>query len=178
VQIVDEGQSDPTDHGMWMSPCLLTPESRGSVRLASSDPTAKPVIRHNYYAAEADMPRMIAGMRRLLEIVGQPALADFCVDPFTVPDGEDDDALRAHAARHTHTLYHPVGTCAMGTVVDADLRVQGVENLRVIDASVMPAVPRGNTNAPVIALAERASDLLRGRAPLRAGAEAEAEAVA
>jgi choline dehydrogenase len=169
VQIVDEGQSDPTDHGMWMAPCLLTPESRGSVRLASNDPTAKPVIRHNYYAAEADMPRMIGGMRKLLEIVSQPALQRYCVDPFTVPDGTDDDALRAHAARHTHTLYHPVGTCAMGDVVDADLRVHGVEGLRVIDASVMPTVPRGNTNAPVIALAERASDLLRGRETLSAG---------
>jgi choline dehydrogenase len=176
VQIVDEGMSDPIDHGMWMSPCLLTPESRGSVRLASSDPTAKPVIRHNYYAAEADMPRAIAGMRTLLDIVAQPALKGFCAEPFTVPEGDDDEALRAHAARHTHTLYHPVGTCAMGAVVDAELRVQGVEALRVVDASVMPAVPRGNTNAPVIALAERASDLLRGREPLSAARREEVAA--
>ena len=71
-------------------------------------------------------------------------------------------------ARNTTTLYHPVGTCAMGSVVDAELRVEGVEGLRVVDASVMPMVPRGNTNAPVIAIAERASDLIRGRTPLTA----------
>jgi choline dehydrogenase len=166
VQIVDEGLSDPEEHGIWISPCLLTPESRGSVRLASSDPTAKPVIRHNYYAAESDMQRQMAAMRLLLEIAGQPALRPYCAEPFTVPGSESDDDLREHVARHTTTLYHPVGTCAMGSVVDADLRVQGLEGLRVVDASVMPVVPRGNTNAPVIALAERAADLIAGRAPV------------
>ena len=84
-----------------------------------------------------------------------------------MPNGDADDALRAHIARYTHTLYHPVGTCAIGSVVDADLRVQGVDALRVVDASVMPMVPRGNTNAPTIALAERAADLIRGREPAR-----------
>jgi choline dehydrogenase len=168
VQIVDEGLSDPTDHGIWMAPCLLTPESRGSVRLMSGDPTAKPVIRHNYYAAASDMERTIAGVRALLDIASRPALERYCRDPFTVPDGDGDDALRAHIARNTTTLYHPVGTCAMGSVVDADLRVQGVEALRVVDASVMPAVPRGNTNAPTIAVAERASDLIHGVQPLSA----------
>jgi choline dehydrogenase len=165
VQIVDEGLSDPLEHGMWISPCLLTPESRGSVRLASNDPTAKPIIRHNYYAAEADMTRQMAAMRLLLEITGQPALRPYCAEPFTYPDSESDEDLRAHIARHTTTLYHPVGTCALGSVVDADLRVQGLEGIRVVDASVMPVVPRGNTNAPVIALAERAADLIAGRAP-------------
>jgi len=167
VQIVDEGFTDPTDHGMWLSPCLLQPHSRGNVTLASNDPTAKPVIRHNYYAAEQDMATMIAGCRQLMEIVGQPALRPYAGTPFTVPEGDDDDALRAHVARHTTTLYHPVGTCAMGSVVDADLRVQGVDALRVVDASVMPMVPRGNTNAPTIAIAERAADLIRGREPAR-----------
>ena len=168
VQIVDEGLSDPTDHGIWMAPCLLTPESRGSVRLMSGDPSAKPVIRHNYYAAASDMERTIEGVRLTLDIAGQPALRPYCADPFTVPDGDSDDALRAHIARNTTTLYHPVGTCAMGSVVDAELRVQGVESLRVVDASVMPAVTRGNTNAPTIAIAERAADLIRGVAPLSA----------
>jgi choline dehydrogenase-like flavoprotein len=138
------------------------------VRLASSDPTAKPIIRHNYYAAEADMPRMIAGMRALLDIIGQPAMRSYCAQPFTVPDGDDDEAIRRHVARNTTTLYHPVGTCSMGKVVDGDLRVLGVEGVRVVDASVMPMVPRGNTNAPTIAVAERASDVIRGRETLRA----------
>ena len=102
-------------------------------------------------------------MRLLLEIVRQPAMAPYCATPFTVPADETEDALREHIARHTTTLYHPVGTCAMGGVVDAELRVNGVEGLRVVDASVMPMVPRGNTNAPTIAVAERAADLIRGR---------------
>jgi choline dehydrogenase len=167
VQLVDEGLADPTDHGIWISPCLLQPKSRGSVRLASNDPHHKPVIRHNYYAAEDDLPTMVAGLRQTLDIAAQPALAPYCKDPFTVPAGDSDEALRAHVARNTVTLYHPVGTCALGSVVDAELRVRGVEGLRVVDASVMPMVPRGNTNAPTIAIAERAADLLRGRTPLR-----------
>jgi choline dehydrogenase len=173
VQIVDEGTSDPTAHGMWIAPCLLTPASRGSVRLASSDPTAKPIIRHNYHAAEEDMPRQIAAMRLLLEIARQPALARYCAEPFAYPESESDDDLRDHIARNTITLYHPVGTCAMGAVVDEELRVRGLEGIRVVDASVMPTVPRGNTNAPTIALAERAADLIAGRTPAAvAGAEA------
>ena len=163
VQIVDEGTSDPTDHGMWIAPCLLQPESRGSVRLASNDPSGKPIIRHNYYAAQRDMQVQMEGMRLLLEIAGQPALRPYCAAPFTVPADDSDDALRDHIARNTTTLYHPVGTCAMGGVVDAQLRVNGVEGLRVVDASVMPMVPRGNTNAPTIAIAERAADLIRDR---------------
>jgi choline dehydrogenase len=163
VQIVDEGLTDPTDHGMWISPCLLQPESRGSVTLASNDPTAKPVIRHNYYAAERDMQVQIEGMRLLLEITRQPALKQFCAAPFNVPANETEDALRDHIARNTTTLYHPVGTCAMGGVVDSELRVNGVEGLRVVDASVMPMVPRWNTTAPPIAVAERAADLIRGK---------------
>jgi choline dehydrogenase len=162
VHIVDEGMSDPEGHGLWVSPCLLTQDSRGSVRLGSNDPTAKPIIRNNFYAAETDMPRMVDGLRLMLDICGQPALRPYCAEPFTIPDDDSDEALRRHIARTTFAIYHPVGTCAMGTVLDDELRVKGVEGLRVVDASVMPAVPRGNTNAPVIAVAERAADLLRG----------------
>ena len=108
---------------------------------------------------------MIEGMRVLLDIVGQPALAPYCAEPHLAPDGDDEEALRRHIARNTVTIYHPVGTCALGSVVDPELRVLGTEALRVVDASVMPVVPRGNTNAPTIAIAERAADLLRGRAP-------------
>jgi choline dehydrogenase len=176
VQIVDEGQSDPTEHGIWMAPCVLQPESRGSVRLASNDATAKPIIRHNYYAAEADLQTQARGIRHLLEIARQPALAKYCRQPFTVPESESEEDVRAHIAAYTGTLYHPVGTCAMGSVVDAELRVQGVEGVRVVDASVMPMVPRGNTNAPVIAVAERAADVIRGRAAATPASEAAATA--
>src|SRR3954471_4722901 len=176
VQIVDEGMTDPEEHGIWLSPCVLQPESRGSVRLASNDPTAKPIIRNNFYAAERDLATMLGGMRLLLDICRQPALKPYCAEPFNVPASESEDDLREHIARTTFAVYHPVGTCAMGSVVDAELRVQGVEGLRVVDASVMPVVPRGNTNAPTIALAERASDLIRGREPLSASAEREVAA--
>src|SRR4051795_1478063 len=168
VQIVDEGMTDPEEHRIWLSPCGLQPESRGSVPLASAAPTAKPIIRNNFYAVERDMETMLGGMRLLMEITRQPALRPYCVDAFNVPESESEDDLREHVARTTFAVYHPVGTCAMGSVVDAELRVQGVEGLRVVDASVMPTVPRGNTNAPTIALAERASDLIRGRQALRA----------
>jgi choline dehydrogenase len=165
IHIVDEGMSDPEAHGVWASPCLLTPHSRGSLRLASNDPTAKPIVRNAFYSAGDDMQRMIAGLRLTLEICAQPAMKRYCAEPFTTPDGDGDDALRAHAAQTTFSIYHPVGTCRMGededAVVDDQLRVNGIESLRVVDASVMPVVPRGNTNAPTIALAERAADLIR-----------------
>jgi choline dehydrogenase len=167
VQIVDEGMGDPQAHGVWVSPCLLTPASRGSVRLASKDPSAKPIVRNNFFSAEEDMPRMIAAVRLMEEICGQPAMRPYCAEPFTGPAGESEEELRAHVAATTFPIYHPVGTCAIGSVVDTDLRVQGLEALRVVDASVMPTVPRGNTNAPVIAVAERAADLIKGATPLR-----------
>jgi choline dehydrogenase len=177
VQIVEEGMRDPEEHGVWVSPCLLTEHSRGSVRLASADPTAKPIIHNDFYSEGGDMERMIAGLRLAQEICGQPAMQPYAATPFNVPDGDSDEALRAHVARTTFAVYHPVGTCRMGTdseaVVDAELRVNGIESLRVVDASVMPLVPRGNTNAPTIALAERAADLIRhGRAAAQpAGSE-------
>jgi choline dehydrogenase len=176
LQIVDEGFSDPEAHGVWASACLLTPESRGSVTLASNDPTAQPLIRNNFYSDEADMARMVAGMRLTLEVCAQPALSDFCSQPYTAPAGDSDEALAAHVAATTFPIYHPVGTCAIGSVVDTELRVEGLEGIRVVDCSVMPRVPRGNTNAPVIALAERAADLIKGETPLRAGDEQAATA--
>ena len=151
-----------SEHGISIGVCLLTPESRGEVYLAGSEPTAKPWIFHRYFEAEADMARMEAGVELVMEIARQSPLAAYCAEPRQVP-GPDP---RAFIRRHAQTLYHPVGTCAMGAgddaVVDLELRVRGVEGLRVVDASVMPTVPRGNTNAPVIAIAERAAELIKG----------------
>jgi choline dehydrogenase len=118
------------------------------------------------------MARMIAAFRLGEEICAQPAVAPYCAERFDAPAGESDEDMRVQAAATTYEIYHPVGTCAMGSVVDADLRVEGLEALRVVDCSAMPTVPRGNTNAPVIALAERAADLIKGVTPMRAGAEA------
>jgi choline dehydrogenase len=176
LQIVDEGFADPEMPGVWASACLLTPESRGSVTLASNDPTAQPIVHNRFFSAEADMERMVAALRLTLEICAQPGLSRFCSQPFTLPDGDSDDALREHVARTTFPIYHPVGTCAIGSVVDAELRVEGLDALRVVDCSVMPSVPRGNTNAPVIALAERAADLIRGETAIGAGSESAAAA--
>jgi choline dehydrogenase-like flavoprotein len=161
------------EHGFGLGPCVLTPASRGVLMPLSPDPTAKPYILHNYYAQDADMARMVQGVRVAMEIARQPALAPYTSRPHYVPASDSEEDLRAHIRQQTFTLYHPVGTCRMGSdaeaVVDTELRVRGVQCLRVIDASVMPSVPRGNTNAPTIAIAERAADLMRGRA--RSGSE-------
>ncbi len=167
------------EHGFGLAPCVLTPASRGYVLPLTPDPTAKPYILHNYLAEESDMARMVEGMRVTLEIARQPALAPYTTRPRYIPASDSDEDVRAHIRQQTFTLYHPVGTCRMGAdaeaVVDTDLRVRGVEGLRVVDASVMPTVPRGNTNAPTIALAERAADLIRhGAAVAERGAVAAA----
>ena len=145
---------------------MLKPASRGTVGLLSPDPTAKPWILHNYYAEDSDMRAMVDGLRLALEIGRAPALAQFAKRPYYMPEGDSDQQLRAYIRQQTFTLYHPVGTCRMGSdpdaVVDTDLRVRGLESLRVVDASVMPTVTRGNTNAPTIAIAERAAELIGG----------------
>lgn len=174
IHIVEEGLGDPEGHGVWVSPCLLTPESRGSVRLSSNDPTAMPIVRNAFYESEADMARMVDALRLAQEVCARPAFAPYAAEPYTVPVGDSDEAMREFVARTTFEVFHPVGTCAIGSVVDTELRVQGLEALRVVDASVMPAVPRGNTNAPTIAIAERAADLIRHG---KAVAAAEAGAV-
>jgi choline dehydrogenase len=158
--------------GWAISACLLRPTSRGFVKVRSRVPTAKPRILHNYLVTDEDRATMLAGVRRCLEIAEQPALravTDKMLDP---PAGDSDAELLSFIERSTTTLYHPVGTCAMGKVVDADLRVLGIDGLRVVDASVMPTPLRGNTNAPTIMIAERAADLIRGRAGSAAAAAA------
>ena len=141
--------------------------------LASSDPTAKPVIQNNYYAEEADMRSQVEGVRVLLELTRTAELSPYCETIWNAPEFDDDDTLRAHVRANCQTIYHPAGTCAIGSVVDPELRVNGVEGLRVVDASVMPTVTRGNTNAPTIMIAEKAVDLIRGRtAPTEVAATA------
>jgi choline dehydrogenase len=174
VMLVDGGLGTSTEHGISFGTCLLTPRSRGTVAIVSDDPTAKPRIRHDYYADPRDLADAVAGVRAGLDIARQPALKPYTERPFAVPDSTSDADLRAFVRRATQTLFHPVGTCAMGTVVDESLRVRGVEALRVVDASVMPTIVRGNTNAPIIAIAEKGADLIRGHAPLPAAVAAAA----
>ena len=111
---------------------------------------------------------MVAGIQRVLETVRSGPLARYVDSPFMpVSDNPSEEEIVEHVRQHTQTLYHPVGTCAMGSgeqaVVDPELRVRGIDGLRVADASVMPAVPRGNTNAPAIMVGEKAADLIRER---------------
>jgi choline dehydrogenase len=129
-------------------------------------PHARPRILHNYLQTDEDRQSMIAGVRLNMEINVAPALKDWRRADFLVPESDSEADIMDFVQRRAHTVYHPVGTCSMGSVVDDELRVLGLEGLRVVDASVMPAVPRGNTNAPTIAVAERAADLIRGGTPL------------
>jgi choline dehydrogenase-like flavoprotein len=154
-------------HGYTIGPTLLRPTSRGRVTLRNALPHVKPRIAHNYLSTEADRRALVDGVRVALEIGGRPALQAICRGAEAVPRSDSDaDILELIGAR-TQTIFHPVGTCAIGSVVDPELRVLGVERLRVVDASVMPTVPRGNTNAPTIMVAEKAADMIRGRSPLR-----------
>lgn len=167
----EAGSGEILVDGWALSACLLRPESSGFVKLRSRVPTSKPRILHNYLVQERDRAIMVEALRRCLDIVEQPALRAVSTEAYGVPAGRDDASLIAHIERNTTTLYHPVGTCAMGQVVDSDLRVLGMEGLRVVDASVMPTLVRGNTNAPTIMIAERAADLIRGGSPAAAAAQ-------
>jgi choline dehydrogenase len=176
VMSMDHGFTEPTGHGFTIGPYLLTPQSRGSITLRSADPAAAPVVRANYYGETADLHRMLAGLRLCLDIVSQPALGRYRPQRYLPAGGADgDDELLAHLRARSETIYHPTSTAAMGPadtdVCDPQLRVRGVDGLRVADASVLPTVPRGNTNAPAIMVGEKAVDLLLGRQPTAAGVD-------
>jgi choline dehydrogenase-like flavoprotein len=167
----DEGLGVPFDHGHGFGPNVARPTSRGRVTLRSRMPTAKPRIHNDFLATEEDRETMLAGMRIALDMAEQPALRDIRIEPVRAPASDSDEDIMEFVGRNTQTNYHPVGTCAMGSVVDAQLRVLGVEGLRVADASVMPTIIRGNTNAPTIMIAEKAADLVRGRPAPRTNQE-------
>ncbi|MFN0155557.1 MAG: GMC family oxidoreductase, partial [Gaiella sp.] len=167
VLFENEGLTRPTEHGLTLATILLQPRSRGTVRLASSDPVAAPFIDPGYFTDEGgdDLRLMLHGLRLARRIASTRPLSDYIAGE-SEPGAEarDDDALRAHIRRRSQTLYHPVGTCRAGTdarsVVDPQLRVRGVDCLRVVDASVFPRLPRGHPNWPVVAVAERAAELI------------------
>ena len=154
------GRLDPFP-AFTASVCHLRPESRGRTAIASADPADAPVIRPNYLSTETDRRIAAQAIRITRAIVGQPALAHYRPEEVRPGPGHDSEAeLRAAAGRIGTTIFHPVGTAAMGRVVDAQLRVKGAERLRVIDASVMPAITSGNTNAPTMMIAEKGAEMV------------------
>jgi choline dehydrogenase len=157
-------------HALTIGPTLLTPKSRGRVWLSSSDPFAKPRILGNHLTEADDVAAMVAGMKRSREIAASEPLASIISREFfpgPAVGADDDEAIEADIRHRAELIYHPVGTCRMGSddeaVVDPELKVRGVEGLRVVDASVMPTITGGNTHAPTVMIAERAADLIRGR---------------
>ncbi len=171
----DHGKVQIAKDGFTFHVCQLRPESRGTVKLKSADPTADPAIFANYLATEEDRRAIREGVKMMREVAKQSALKPYIKTEFAPgADVQSDADIDAWIRRSAETIYHPVGTCRMGVagdpmaVVDGDCRVQGLKGLRVVDASVMPTLVGGNTNAPTIMIAEKIADSIRGRAFLPA----------
>lgn len=168
-KLVDHGRTTTTGHGYSCHVCLLRPRSRGSLRLASADPLAAPLIDPNFLGERDDVDRLVRGFKLMRSILSQPALARFGAQELPASAvARSDVQIEQFIRNHADTIYHPAGSCRMGPgemdVVDAQLRVHGLQGLRVVDASIMPALVGGNTNAPVIMIAEKAADLIRAAA--------------
>jgi choline dehydrogenase-like flavoprotein len=166
----DEALVPAAGHGVVFGPVLVAPESRGQITLRSADPQDKPVIDPRYLSDPGGVDRaaMLAGLRICAEIADAPSLRDV-LGPVVRPRNStklDEAILELALNECSHTLYHPMGTCRMGSdeasVVDPQLRVRGVDRLRVADASVMPSTIRGHTHAPSVLIGEKAADLIRG----------------
>jgi choline dehydrogenase-like flavoprotein len=159
--------------GVTLNAAFVRPRSRGTVRLASADPTDAPLIDPNYWADPYDREMSLRGLELARQIMAQPALSPFLArEALPGPDTRDAQALLDYACRMAKTQHHPVGTCRMGhddmAVVSPELKVRGLDGLRVCDASIMPKINSSNTNAPTIMIGEKASDLISGRPALPA----------
>lgn len=162
----DEGLTPPPDNGYAFGPVIIKPTSRGKVALRTPMADSKPTVLCNFLTTEEDRASMLEGVRIALEIASQPALKAIEREPLSVPASESEEDIFDWVRRASQTVYHPTSTCAMGTVVDSELRVHGIEGLRVVDASVMPTITRANTHATTLMIAEKAADMIVGKAPL------------
>ena len=165
-KLINHGRTTALGHGYSCHVCLLRPKSCGSVTLASNDPLALPLVDPDFLASRDDMDRMVRGFKLMRGILAQPALAQFGGRELNATaKAQTDDEIEQTIRNLADSIYHPVGTCRMGPtdmdVVDAQLRVHGLQGLRVVDASIMPRVVGGNTNAPVIMIAEKAADMIK-----------------
>ncbi|VAW16161.1 Oxidoreductase, GMC family [hydrothermal vent metagenome] len=168
---IEAGVAKLNNPGVTLNSAFLRPRSRGTVRLASADPAAMPLIDPNYWGDPYDRKMSIAGLRMAREIMSQNGLEAFVErEVLPGPGVASDDELIDYACAHAKTDHHPVGTCKMGVddeaVVDPELKVHGIKNLRVCDASVMPQIPSSNTNAPTTMIGEKGADLILGLEPL------------
>jgi choline dehydrogenase-like flavoprotein len=168
----DQGLTPPPDNGFAFGPVIIKPTSRGKVGLRTPMPQSKPTIVCNFLTTDEDRASMLEGVRIALEIASRTPVASLAREPLSVPASDSEKDIFEWVERASQTVYHPTSTCAMGSVVDSELRVLGVEGLRVVDASVMPTITRANTNAATIMIAEKASDMILGKAPLAAAAAA------
>ncbi|URQ62808.1 GMC family oxidoreductase N-terminal domain-containing protein [SAR86 cluster bacterium] len=164
AMVEDHGRQDLWGNGFSCHMCLLRPESRGTVKIASKDPFEDPLIDPNYLSVQSDIDTMVDGYKRMMEIMNTEPLSNYknIRNPIDI---NNDQAIVNALRERSDTIYHPVGTCKMGNdemaVVDSELRVKGVENLRVVDASIMPTLVGGNTNAPSMMIGEKAADMIR-----------------
>jgi len=165
----NHGEEEFEGHAMTIAPVLVSPKARGRVWLRSADPLAKPKILTNSLTEPEDIASMVAGMLMARQIAAESPVADVVLRELKPGlDAESPEQIEAALRERLELIYHPVGTCRMSddgedAVVDSELRVHGIEGLRVVDASVMPVIPGGNTNAATIMIGERAADLIRGR---------------
>ena len=157
-------KSIPTNDGFMLLPTLLRPKSRGWLKLKSANPTDYPMIQPNFLESDDDKETLLEITKIAIDVIQAKAFEPYRKKIITPPDLSSDDAIFLHIQKQLETVYHPVGTCKMGNdetaVVDEQLRVHGIEGLRVVDASIMPTIVSGNTNAPVYMIAEKGADMI------------------
>jgi choline dehydrogenase len=173
---IGDARTAPTVNGFTAVVELLRPKSAGTVRLRSSEPTAKPLITHNHFSDPSDIEPIIRGTKIMLELLATAPVADMDKGKLRWPESLDDAGLEAYIRANALGYFHPSSTCAMGTVLDGDLRVRGVDGLRVADASAMPTTMRGNPNAACMMMGEKTADMLLQEHGFTAGIGAPARA--